>query len=269
MKKILFFAGMLAILAACTNVKDPAVKEEGGMLKTDSVTDSIGIKEGKHDLTATIKIVAPVGNEALNKSITQFIMKAIDGKGSVDSTDLKAIAHYFVTSKIEEFKKDVKEEEGPYDLPRTYFLEIGVSYENDKIITMNANHDVYLGGPHGSYIIDATTFNKADGKVIGNNILAQDKLADVKNQVTKQLQDFFKDMMGEDYEKDSPLKENGKEKIVELPENGIFIENDSAVFVYQQYEIAPYAFGIPSTKIALKDLKKNGWLEEEFSKTIE
>ena len=268
MKKILFLASMLVVLAACTNVKDPVDKEENGAMKMDSVTDSISVMEGKHQLTATIKIVAPVGNEALNKSITRFIMKAIEGKASVDSTDIKAIAHYFVTSTIDDFKKDVQEV-GPEDAPRSYFLEIGKSYENDKVITMNANHDVYLGGPHGSFIINATTFNKADGKILGNNILAQDKLADVKNQVTKQMQDFFKDMMGEDYEKDSPLKENGKEKIVELPENGIFIENDSAVFVYQQYEIAPYAFGIPCTKIALKDLKKNGWLEEEFAKTVE
>ena len=268
MKKVLFFAGMLAIFAACTNVKDSAVKEDGGVLKTDSVTDSISFMEGKHEISVSIKIVAPVGNEALNKSISHMIMKAIEGDSTVDSTDIKAMAHYFVTKQSDELKKDAMEV-GPEDLPRSYFLEIGVSYENDKIITMNTSHDVYLGGPHGTFISEGTTFNKADGKILGNNIFAQDKLGDLKREVTNQLENFFKDIMGEDYkESGSPLKDYSKE-VVELPESGVFIENDSVVFVYQQYEIAPYAFGLPSTKIALKDLKKNGWLESEFAKTVE
>ena len=45
MKKILFLASMLVVLAACTNVKDPAVKEENGAMKMDSVTDSISVME--------------------------------------------------------------------------------------------------------------------------------------------------------------------------------------------------------------------------------
>ena len=68
-------------------------------------------------------------------------------------------------------------------------------------------------------------------------------------------------LMGDEYSDDeSPMmEEDGTTKIVDLPEKGIYICNDSVVFQYQQYEVAPYAFGMPCTSISLKDMKANNW----------
>ena len=143
-------------------------------------------------------------------------------------------------------------------------------YENDQIITMSVKENIYLGGPHGAYTEKGVTFNKADGKVIGMNILAQDKLGDVKKAVNDELVNVFKSIMDKDYkEAESMLKdENGKEKLAELPNSGLFIQNDSVVFIYQQYEVGPYYFGTPTVKISLKDMKKKGLLETEFAKSV-
>lgn len=249
-----------------------AIEEVSSNLATDSAKDSLTIREGKHDLTATIKIVAPTGNEALTASIIKMIKETLEMKGDADATDIKALAHAFVTNKVEELKEDVfYEGEDPDGPPLNYDVVIEVLYENDEIITMSVDQDVYLGGPHGSYLVKGVTFNKADGKVLGTNILAQDKIEDVKKAVSGGLVEFFKDLMGEEYSDDeSPMTdENGKQKIVDLPESGIYINNDSVVFQYQQYEVAPYAFGLPATSFSLKEMKENGWLSEEFSKTIE
>lgn len=276
----MFFACMTLCIVSCnkgnavakSETANDSIEEVSTVLATDSAKDSLTIREGKHDITAIIYIVAPTGNEALTASIIKMIKETLEMEDDVDATDIKALAHAFVTNKVEELKEDVfYEGEDPDGPPLNHFVDIQVLYENDQIITMSVDQDVYLGGPHGSYLVKGVTFNKADGQVLGTNILAQDKIEDVKKAVSGELTEFFKDLMGEEYsDNESPMTdENGKAKIVDLPESGIYINNDSVVFQYQQYEVAPYAFGLPATSFSLKEMKANGWLSEEFSKTVE
>lgn len=274
MKKLLFFACIALLTSACSNSKTNGVEkaEKSDAPATVSANDSLTIREGKHDITATIKIDAPTSNEALTKSIGQMVVEVLEMKGVVDATDFKALAHQFVTNKVEELKEDVfYEGEDPDGPPLNYDVNIRVIYENDQIVTMGVTEDVYLGGPHGSILFKGVTFNKADGKVLGMNILAQDKLDELKGAVSGGLNNFFKELMGDEYSDDeSPMmEEDGTTKVVDLPEKGIYICNDSVVFQYQQYEVAPYAFGMPCTSISLKDMKANNWLEPEFAKTVE
>ena len=78
MKKLLIFACALLLIVACNkNGKGNDAAE--ATQKTDSVTDTVKTHEGKQDITTTIKIVVPVGNEALTKSIGHMIMTAIEG----------------------------------------------------------------------------------------------------------------------------------------------------------------------------------------------
>lgn len=276
----MFFACMTLCIVSCnkgnavakSETANDSIEEVSTVLATDSAKDSLTIREGKHDITAIIYIVAPTGNEALTASIIKMIKETLEMEDDVDATDIKALAHAFVTNKVEELKEDVfYEGEDPDGPPLNYYVDIQVLYENDQIITMSVDQDVYLGGPHGSYLVKGVTFNKADGQVLGTNILAQDKIEDVKKAVSGELTEFFKDLMGEEYsDNESPMTdENGKAKIVDLPESGIYINNDSVVFQYQQYEVAPYAFGLPATSFSLKEMKAKGWLSEEFSKTVE
>lgn len=270
MKKLLFFACAMLLIMAC-NKKGTGTPEADNNPKTDSVIDSLKIHQGKQDIFTKIKIVVPVGNEALTKSINQMIKDAIEANDSVDANDLKAMARFFVENRANEMKEDADYEGDDPEGPNLWHeMEIKILYENDQIITMGVIEDVYLAGAHGSALFKGVTFNKADGKVLGKNILAQDKIDEVKKAVTQELEKYLKDTMGSDYnEAESPLKdETGKDNVVELPEKGIYINNDSLVFIYQQYEILPYAFGMPEASLSLKDMKKNGWLEAEFAKTV-
>ena len=270
MKKLLIFASALLLIIAC-NKNGKGNGDADTTQKIDSVIDSVKTHQGKQDISTSIKIVVPVGNEALTKSIGHMIMTAIEADSAIDSTDIKAIARYFVESKANELKGEADYEgddpEGPM---LSHDVEVKILYENDQIITMGVIQDVFLGGAHGSALFEGVTFDKATGKVLGTNILAQDKLGEVKKEVTRQLENYLKETMGSDYnEAESPLKdENGKATIVDLPVNGIYIDKDSVVFVYQQYEILPYAFGLPEASLSLKDLKEKGWLDAEFAKTV-
>ena len=270
MKKLLIFACALLLIVACNkNGKGNDAAE--ATQKTDSVTDTVKTHEGKQDITTTIKIVVPVGNEALTKSIGHMIMTAIEGNNTIDSTDIKAMAHFFVENKAKELKGEADYEGSDSVGPElSHDIDIKILYENDQIITMGVEQYVYLGGAHGSTLFEGVTFDKSTGKVLGKDILAQDKIAEVKTAVSQGLEKFLKETMGSEYnEAESPLSEyNGKDKTLDLPQSGIYIDNDSVVFVYQQYEILPYVFGLPETSLSLKDMKEKGWLEAEFAKTV-
>ena len=241
MKKLLIFACALLLIVACNkNGKGNDAAE--ATQKTDSVTDTVKTHEGKQDITTTIKIVVPVGNEALTKSIGHMIMTAIEGNNTIDSTDIKAMAHFFVENKAKELKGEADYEGSDSVGPElSHDINIKILYENDQIITMGVEQYVYLGGAHGSTLFEGVTFDKSTGKVLGKDILAQDKIAEVYN---------------------------GKDKTLDLPQSGIYIDNDSVVFVYQQYEILPYVFDLPETSLSLKDMKEKGWLEAVFAKTV-
>ncbi|MDD7317201.1 MAG: DUF3298 domain-containing protein [Prevotella sp.] len=272
MKKIMFFAAAIALLVACSNVKCNAKGDGNGALERDSVKDSTAFHEGGHDISVYVSIVFPKGNEALECGVTKFIgeFTGVDSTGTM--TDVKTIARHYVENGAKQLKGMVFYKGDDRNAPSLSLnLSMGVMYENDRFLTMSAQQETYLGGAHGSLNTVGMTFSKADGKVIGKEILAQDKLNDIRKELTKRLNEMFLRLSDGDTEKAFSLKEDesGKPYVVELPSSGIFISGDDVVFRYQQYEIAPYVFGTPEAKISLQELKNNGWLEAEFAKSLE
>lgn len=47
--------------------------------------------------------------------------------------------------------------------------------------------------------------------------------------------------------------ENG---IIPLPKNGVYLSSEGVVFIYGQYEIAPYALGMPTFTVPYKEIGK-------------
>lgn len=270
MKKLIGIACTIMLFAACMDINGSGRNDNSTVITTDSVEDSLITHEGYHDISSKIKMVVPVGNETFNKSVSHVLMSFIDGNETVDSTNLKAMARFYVEKKVNELKEDVFCD-GTTDFcpPLSHDLEVSVLYENEKIVTLLTTQTIYLGGAHGSFLVEGISLDKKTGKVLNTNILAKDKLNEVKKEVSKGLKEYF-NYDSDDIIADSPMKESdGTDKIVDLPVNGIYIDKDSVVFTYQQYEIAAYVYGLPTTSIALKDMKKNGWLEPEFAKTVE
>ena len=68
MKKILFLASMLVVLAACTNVKDPVVKEENGE------TSKEGVFAGGDAVTGAATVILAMGaGRCAAKGIDEYL----------------------------------------------------------------------------------------------------------------------------------------------------------------------------------------------------
>lgn len=137
-------------------------------------------------------------------------------------------------------------------------LRIELSEQTDNYLTFITGYEVYTGGAHGGYLADGATFSKADGKRMGWNMFDPSKRAELVAQLKKGLMDYFNDAIEDKITTDSALfemlilyddpetPENELEYGIPLPQTEPYVTRKGIAFIYQQYEIAAYACGLPS-----------------------
>ena len=152
------------------------------------------------------------------------------------------------------------------------------SYSNDyqatvllntsKYVTYEVGYYVYSGGAHGGYLAHGQTFRCSDGRQMGWNLFDPEKHPQLLKLITQQLCEYFSEDT-EDHHTlseeelmerlllydDPDTPENETEKGVPLPVNDPYVTEEGIAFVYQQYEIAAYAYGLPSATIPFEAIK--------------
>jgi len=191
--------------------------------------------------------------DAFNVDISYFLF----GKRT---TDVRGAMIHYIDSMINIFKEDNKEqiryakEEGyePRDIDYEFVINTEVHYGNHRdIIGHFINMYQYTGGAHGGTFITCRNYRLEDGSVIT-------------------LDDYFKP----GYEKvlipilDKKLLEYAEcSSRDELDDHGYFsnepmfvsdnfeIRKDTIDFIYNQYDIAPYAQGITTLSVPEDDIR--------------
>ena len=179
----------------------------------------------------------------------------------------ESLVNFYAQKGLDKMKESLSEEaaegfEGSY----LNELEIGLDEQTDGYLTLSFAYDVYLGGAHGSRMEEGITFRKSDGKRLGWEIFDMDKRAELIEKVKAGLKDYFGDVDEENEDSDAELfdhlmilddpdtPENELEFGIPLPRTAPWLTKDGFVFIYQQYEIAAYAYGMPSFTIPAKEL---------------
>lgn len=191
--------------------------------------------------------------DAFNVDISYFLF----GKRT---TDVRGAMTHFIDSIIEQFKEENKEEirfakeEGyePRDIDYEYVINTEVHYGNHRdIIGHFINMYQYTGGAHGGTFITCRNYRLEDGSVIT-------------------LDDYFKPGYEEVL---IPILEKKLLEYAEcnsrdeLDEHGYFsnepmfvsenfeIRQDTIDFIYNQYDIAPYAMGITTLSVPNDEIR--------------
>ena len=127
--------------------------------------------------------------------------------------------------------------------------------ENDSIVSYEAGCYQYEGGAHGLYWVEGTTFRKSDGKRIVIN-LDLSKVDAMQPLLREGLATYLRDNGAEttidDLLKSDTFISDGQ---IPLPSTNPYLTADGVKFVYQEYEIGPYAIGTPTFTIPLKDIQ--------------
>lgn len=126
-------------------------------------------------------------------------------------------------------------------------IDCKLLFENDSLITFGVGVYVFMDGAHGSYLYEGKTFNKNTGHVYNFDLLSKYDKNTLNNYMLKGLLEYF----GSEDELSS-LCDISDIHNIPLPSASLYVTEKGINFIYQQYEIACYAAGMPSFVIPLK-----------------
>ena len=194
------------------------------------------------------------GNPDDNAAVVDYYRrKAIEVMDANAAEDYENRASYIMEDEdlSEEQKKDIRA-----DTPRwEYDFNLEKQYETDRFVVFNSTDYVYLGGAHGGVIGQGSpTFDKKDGHRV-EQFIKGDALVPMQSLLVAGLVDYLSDDEG------SVSAENLRDYLflddetIPFPVWTPHPTEEGLCFVYQQYEIAAYAMGMPSFIIPYDALK--------------
>jgi len=279
---------MAALLSACGHRASQQGAEE-----TDSVavapefqTDSICVERDDSIASVTISIDWPTsGSDSLTQSIRQYLCEELasslvqEGEPTVKYYDnpldaVKTTADH----RYEELAASWKElqsniHEGMEGMEFSFSLRSMLLENAERYVTYLTKSEGFQGGAHGFAAAAGQTFRKSDGKRIGYKTVYNDKTetfeqqdqtlfkdpkspqlyALIKEGVRSYFKEFDEPVATDEQLKDMLISVDDINRIP-LPSAPPTFSKNGLSFIYQQYEIAPYAagmvnFDIPYDKI--------------------
>lgn len=288
MKKILFLLAIIIGAASCQQKAGTTADNSQADSITDSSTaeeevlafDSIEVKDSSminenNGARCSMKVVFPVsGNKQLCDSIRKWICDEMGDTLGKNMADIKGFIKKSVKDNVRDSRKDVDEMvkdalENDADMNDLYInyeteVEIVKVYEDDDYVTLLDFTYNYMGGAHGMAMHAGMTFSKHDGHRCGWELVKNYKPKELRRLIREDLKDYFDIHEKDKAVSDAKLRENLFGKSLDgmdedtyyndfpLPGTTPWLTKEGVVFLYQQYEIAAYAAGMPTSVIPFK-----------------
>lgn len=263
---IVFIAAICA-LCSCNGGKSASQTEP---LPTDNVTSAK--KSG--NLECKITVDYPNGNDSLSQSVAAYIngelgrqylpvINSEDGAGkyplySGAQAGGNAVTEYYANGTIEYIKQQAKELKGAgaTDVPAmAYELSVRKIADNDRYVSYETASYAFLGGAHGSSVDYAVNIAKRSGKVLAqavDTLKAKDMQTILRKGVVRYLHEQGDTTVTEQTLGEFLFVENG---MIPLPVHTPYLADDGVHFIYQQYEIGPYAMGMIAFTVPYGEIK--------------
>jgi hypothetical protein len=246
MKKQLFLLSLVALFCACTDPQGTDAEQAEPAWGKASLCIEKPIAEGEtlcYHIEFNLDTLSGEGELANGlAAVLRDSVLYMQGFATVQET-MTALAD----SMEREWKAEMAEmydPESEYKETLQYYYTIEgspVETGNDSILSYQANTDCYLGGAHGSYVVEYFNFDKKTGKLL--------KIEDVVPAEKKELVlKAMEEQLCKDWEAKDLADLQEKTGITMLGDlyltNNFLLKKDSIEFLFNQYEIAPYAAGL-------------------------
>jgi len=251
MRKSVFLCAILAITTGMQFFTGCKSKTGGNeAVTTDSV--KFDSKDSLVDVKYCIEYVK-TGPEALINSVNEYISEQLGDtyKGSMQSAD--SMINYYAKAEYDTMKSDqqaIGKVENEMHFCSIY--KIKKAWETNKLITFSDEVYNYTGGAHGMSGNSGCTFRKSDGRRFGSEILKNTYDEGFTNLVKEGLKKYFSKATENKIESDDDLSDcllDVKVYNIPMPQCPPFLTKEGVTFVYQQYEISAYAYGMPTFTI--------------------
>ena len=231
MKNMLMMAVAALMVMACGK----RVATEGAA----GSTAVFNVEEGR----VSSRIVADVPEPALRTAVGEWMNDMLGGYYDGDVNDMQAMVDFYGKATMDSLKVwagDVRPELG-----LNYEATAVKAYETPQYVTYTLSTYLNLGGAHPTSGEEGTTFRKSDGRRLTWDIIRRDKQYLFSQMVTGCLKDYF----GMDDEELQQVLGDNVYFNPPLPRTPPFLLENGMVLIYQQYEIAGYAMGMPCDTI--------------------
>ena len=143
---------------------------------------------------------------------------------------------------------------GEWSMPHEFDISFVPTYNTEKLLTYVYTEYLYMGGAHGLMLRKAQTFVASTGARLTNeDVFLPEKREELISLIRNALweQYFKKECPGGSLD-DALLIEPAE---LDLPSDNPEFGSRGISFTYQEYEIAPYAAGLPRCTISYSDLR--------------
>lgn len=275
MRFTLVAAGMaLMALAGC---KSGPAKSGTAAAEQDSVqqtaafaTDSIAFCEQKDStLKCSVVVDYPSGDDSLSVGVRRYVagelarlflptMQEEDEPAAVfkgAKEDGKALVDFYGKLNFGYLKSQYAELKDLGIAGLSYDLGIRKTGETDRYLTYETSCYVFLGGAHGSAVCYPVNIVRSTGRVLAATVdtLKQKALQPILRRGVKEYISKAENRKIKDRDLQNMLfVEHG---IIPLPATVPVLTPEGLRFVYQQYEIGPYALGMVEFTVPYADVK--------------
>jgi hypothetical protein len=258
MKKNLFAVVLLCVLALAgckTKIDTQALNALTSLsqitpadIKTRTITIADSVMQDNIPGKFTLEVDFPEsGNFFVINNIREWMSEQLGGTYEGSMENGAKMFDFYKTSVLQDFQQNIIP-----DMPKikdiSCYKDVKITKicETDRYVTYLYTQEGYAGGAHGWFVSEGQTFRKSDGRRIDYDIFREemkDELAElVKDNIFTQYFESDKN----DMENLLTMENND---FFPLPQAAPIFREDGVEFVYQQYEIACYAAGMPSCVI--------------------
>lgn len=275
MRFTLVAAGMaLMALAGCKSgpaKSGTAAAEQDSVQQTTAfATDSIAYCEQKDStLKCSVVVDYPSGDDSLSVGVRRYVagelarlflptMQEEDEPAAVfkgTKADGKALVDFYGKLNFGYLKSQYAELKDFGIAGLSYDLSICKTGETDRYLTYETSCYVFLGGAHGSAVCNPVNIVRSTGKVLAATVdtLKQKALQPILRRGVKEYISKAENRKIKDRDLQNMLfVEHG---IIPLPATVPVLTPKGLRFVYQQYEIGPYALGMVEFTVPYADVK--------------
>lgn len=275
MRFTLVAAGMaLMALAGCTSrvaKSGTAAAEQDSVQQTAAfATDSIAYCEQKDStLKCSVVVDYPSGDDSLSVGVRRYVagelarlflptMQEEEEPAAVfkgTKEDGKALVDFYGKLNFGYLKSQYAELKDLGIAGLSYDLSIRKTGETDRYLTYETSCYVFLGGAHGSAVCYPVNIVRSTGKVLAATVdtLKQKALQPILRRGVKEYISKAENRKIKDRDLQNMLfVEHG---IIPLPTTVPVLTPEGLRFVYQQYEIGPYALGMVEFTVPYADVK--------------
>jgi len=215
-----------------------------------AVTDSVHYSFSDDRVSCSILVLMPV--DEVEPSVREWLNEELGGQCQDDSGSWQAMVDYYGEAHTDSLRAILKE--GVPDFAElSYEATMYKLFESDKVVTYGLTITLDLGGAHPTTRASGATFSKLDGRRLQWDAVSDDGKKALAGMMREMLMDYF------DVETDRELLDNllDCENVAQipLPVTPPYMMENGYILIYQQYEIAPYAMGMPCGIIPYETLR--------------